>query len=555
MPEPRWIDTPATVRAEAPLEGGPRIIEGIAVPYGVAWESAGGFREMFAPGAFAADAERWNMRSDGARLPFLSDHIGRKFLGGVAQLIDTPEALLFRAELRDTPDAAEYIEQVEAGANGVSVEFAPIGKSQKSRDGTVRHGVARIAAIAGALTPAYDAARVAAREENVMPADQLELRANETPEPTPEPEPTPQPEPPSQHTELATQRRDLEAARVRQTAPQLRVTRPEAIYTPRSEHGFLNDAWRASQGDSQARERQDRHYALLIDTVDEILERAGDVLSSEIAGAYPSEYMPGLLVERILKGRPMASFYNRFPISDARPRIYPKVTTSTTVSVQSAEGVNPAASDFATTPVTITPLFYGGETSVARQVLDGADPAAEAMIIQDLTEAYSQTSETAVKTVVEAGSTDLGVTLTAATPHDGIVDMIVQHQASRFLPAERVFLSPTLYGNALKETDTAGRLLMPWAGPSNAAGEQGSGASGGSVLGVPVAMSWTSTDGVAGVGSVAIAGRASDFIIYESPIFRFTFDQGAGAPAAIRVGLWAYLAAGARRGSLKETAA
>jgi hypothetical protein len=384
-------------------------------------------------------------------------------------------------------------------------------------------------------------------------ADQLELR--ETPEPTPpEPEPTP-PTEPTQVADLATARRAAEASAVRSTAPQLRVTRPELVYSPRSEHGFLNDAWRASQGDPQARERQDRHYAFLTDTVDEILTRAGDVLSSELAGSYPSEYMPGLIVERILKGRPMAGFFDRFAISDARPRIYPKVTTSTTVAVQSAEGVNPAASDFATTATTITPLLYGGETAVSRQVLDGADPAAEAMIIEDLSEAYAQTSETAIKTVVEAGSTDLSVTLTAATPHAGVVDMIVQHQAQRFLPAEGVFLSPTLYANALKQADSAGRLLVPWLGPTNAAGQQGVGASGASVLGVPLALSWASTDGTAGVGAVAIAGRRSDFIIYESPIARFTFAEGAGAPASIRVGLWAYLAAGARRGSLKETAA
>jgi HK97 family phage prohead protease/HK97 family phage major capsid protein len=526
----------------------------MAVPYEVEWESVGGYREIFSRGAFAAEAERWNRRSDGARLPFLSDHVGRKFIGGVTQLIDTPEGLLFRAELRGTPEAAEYIEQVEAGANGVSVEWAPLGRSIKTRGGAVRHSAARVAAIAGALTPAYDSSRVVIREdETAMTADQLELRETPNPEPAPEPEPTP-PTEPAQLTELKAQRREAEASAVRSTSPALRVTRPEMIYTPRSEHGFLSDAYQAWRGDSQARERQDRHYAFLTDTVDELLTRAGDVLSSELGGAYPSEYMPGLITERILKGRPLASFFDRFPISDARPRIYPKVTTSTTVAVQSAEGVNPAASDFATTPTTITPLLYGGETAVARQVLDGADPAAEAMIIQDLSEAYAQTSETAVKTVVEAGSTDLSVTLTAATPHAGAVDMVVQHQVARFMPAEGLFLSPTLFANALKQADSAGRLLMPWLGPTNAAGQQGAAASGASVLGVPVNLSWASTDGTAGVGAVAIVGRRSDFIIYESPIARFTFDQGAGAPASIRVGLWAYLAAGARRGSLKETA-
>jgi hypothetical protein len=379
----------------------------------------------------------------------------------------------------------------------------------------------------------------------------MDTRETPEPEPIPEAEPTPQTEP--EVTSLRAARRDAEGEALRTVTP-VKVTRPELIYGPRSEHGFLSDAYAAWRGDTGAHERQERHYALLHETVLEVYGRAGDVLSSEIGGSYPSETMPGLITERILKARPMGSFYDRFAITDARPRIYPKVTTSTTVSVQSAEGVNPAASDFGTTATTITPLLYGGETSVSRQTLDGSNPEAETMILNDLMEAYAQTTETAIKTVVEAGSADLAVTLTAATPHAGVVDMIIQHQAQRFLPAQGVFLSPTLFANALKQADSAGRLLVPWQGGTNAAGEQGDAASGASILGVPLFLSWASTDGTAGVGGVAIAGKRSDFVIFESAIARFSFDQGAGAPASIRVGLWAYLATGARRGSLKETA-
>lgn len=539
MSKPTWTVTDAVVRAEETEAGAP-IIEGMAVPYGHVWDSPSGYRETFAPGAFRDDVARWMAREDGARLPFLADHdgSGRIFLGGVTELRDESDGVHFRAELMDIPEAHQYAARVRAGANGTSVEFVP-SKSGKTRDSVMVHRTARMAAISGALTPAYDAARVAARSEEPMDTKEI-------PE-TPEPEPT-APEPESPTTELRAERRDAESTALRAIRPTIAIQRPELIYGPRAEHGFLADAYAAWRGDPAAHERQERHYAFLQETVEAASSRAGDVLSSEIGAAYPSAYMPGLLTERILQGRPMAGFYDRFAITDARPRIFPKVTSSTTVSVQSAEGVNPAASDFATTAVTITPLLYGGETSVSRQVLDGSDPSAEQMIVNDLMEAYAQTSETAVKTVVEAGSADLSVTLTAATPHAGIVDMIIAHQTARFLPAQGVFAPPALYGTLLKQADSAGRLLVPWSGPQNAAGEQESAGAGASVLGVPIFLSWAST------AAVAIVGKRSDFVIYESSIARFSFDQGAGAPAAIRVGLWAYLATGARRGSLKETA-
>lgn len=549
MSTPRWSITDATViiRDERPTDG-PRVIEGIAVPYARTWESPDGYRESFDPGAFADDAARWMAREDGARLPMLSDHRdGRIFLGGITDLSDEPDGLHFRAELRDTPAADEYAAQVAAGANGVSVEWAPIGQPRKGRDGIVHIAKARIGAIAGALTPAYDAARVAARDEDLM-------STHETPEPTPptEPEPTPEPTPPDEPSQSLL-RRSAESAALRSAHP-VTISRPELIYSPRSEHGFLSDAWRASQGDPGARDRQERHAAFLADTVAELEMRAGDVLSSELGGSYPSEYLPGLITERVLKDRPMGGFYDRYAITDGRPRIYAKVTTSTTVAVQSAEGVNPAASDFATTAVTVTPLLYGGETKVSRQVLDGADPAAEAMILNDLMESYAQTSEAVIKTAVEAGSTDQGITLTAATPHGGIVDLINAHMGAVMAPAQAIFLSSSLYSNALKQADSSGRLLMPWLGPTNAAGQQDAGAAGASVLGIPAIFSWASTNGTAGVGAVAVTGRRSDFVIFESNVARFSFDQGAEAPAAIRVGLWAYLVVGARRGSLKETA-
>jgi HK97 family phage prohead protease len=550
MTDARWTVSPTTLRA-ADVEGtGRRAVEGIAVPYGEVWESPDGYRESFAPGAFADEAARWNDRADGARLPFLASHDRRELLGPVVRLEDRPEGLWFRAELRQTPAADEYLEGVDLGANGTSVEFAPVGRSSRTRDGVTLHRRARLGAIAGALTPAYDTARVAARSDTAMPN-------TETPQPEtsrepelelalePQPEPAPEPAGARRAAELAT----LDAM----SARPLTVTRAELIYGPRSEHGFIHDVVLTARGDSAARERQERHYAMLTDAARQLFDRAGEVLTSEVSGTIPTEFLPGLFVPRILKGRPMGSFFQRFAVTDARPRTFAKVTTSTTVAKQSTEGTNPAASDFGTTPESATPELYSGSTSVSRQVLDSADPAAEAMILEDLIEAYAQTTEAAIVAATEAAASG-SAALDASDPFDGLVSGIVAYQGARFQPAEAVFASPTVYANALKQKTTGGQLQIPWIGPSNAGGQQQDGAMGAAVLGVPLILSWASTDGTAGVGALTITARRTDMVVYESAIARFSYEQATG-PAAVKLGIWAYMAVADRRGAVKSGAA
>jgi hypothetical protein len=244
----------------------------------------------------------------------------------------------------------------------------------------------------------------------------------------------------------------------------------------------------------------------------------------------------------------MGGFYDRFPISDGNPKIYPKVTTSTAVTAQSAEGVNPAASDFATTPVTVTPVLYGTETIVSRQVLDGSNPAAEAMVIADMMEAYAQTSEGVIKTAVEAGSTASGVAITAATPYAGALANVIAYYAARFRAARAQFVPSALYATLLTQPDTAGRPLIPAIGPVNASGTAEDGGVGASLLGASEFLSYAST------ANVVVTGRQNDFVVFESPVARFSYDAVTG-PAGVRVGVWAYLAVGQRLGSIKVTAA
>lgn len=543
---------------------GSREIAGIAAPYGsVSNETelrpGSGIvvREALAPGSLAASVSKWMQRNDGAKMAFRPAH-GEKPIGVVTELADTPEGVTFRASIFDTPAGDEYLTQVRAGLNGVSIEFAPDDKSSKRmRDGTILHRSARLAAIAGSVAPAYDGARIATRDMEVLMADK------ETPAPEPEPTPVPEPEPGPDEAIKQSDRLAAERSTAARYAGSAVITRPDAIYRRDSKFNYMQDHWLREKGDAEAGDRVRRHQLYLAEVstaiereafnraLDPVLsERAGDVLSSEIPGAYPNDYLPGLLTPRIFKGRPMGDFYNRVPITDARPRIFPKVTTSTVVAVQSAEGAALSSTDLATTAVTTTPSMYGAYTDVSRQALDGGDPSVLAMVYQDLLEAYAQVSEAAIKTAVEAGSTASGVAITAATPYAGTLANVINYYAVRFRSATGAFIPSALFPVLAAQGDTTGRPFLPMIGAVNSDGRTLTDdlTLDLAVLTARAKLSYTSTV------NVCVFGRPNDFVIFESSIAQFTYDQVVG-PQAIRVGLWAYLGIGTRLGSLKVTAA
>lgn len=519
----------------------PRAVEGIAVPYGQVATATDIGAEAFAPEAFRASVDKWMSRADGARMAFRPAH-GERPIGTVTRLADTPDGVMFRAQLFSSPEADRYLAEASAGLNGVSIEFTPVGTSRRNREGVTVHRTASLHAIAGSVLPAYDGARISVRdmEEDGMSEVQPAER-DATPAIT---------DLPAAERE-AVELRD--AASIRPSS--ITITREAFVYGRNAQPladgnrpSFIVDAYNAQlRGDTAAMERQARHYALLTDIVTQA-ERASDVLASEIPGMYPTDFVPGLLTSRIMKRRPMADYFNRIAIADARPRTFAKVTTSSTVAT-AADGVALSGTDIATTAVTTTPAIYGGYTDVSRAAFDGGDPSTLSMVFQDLVEAYSQASEAAVKTAVEAGATASGVAITAATPFAGTLANIVNYYATRFKAAGAAFIPSALFSVLLAEGDTTGRPKMPLLNPMNTDGTASAGGASGQVLDATTFLSWSST------ANVCVFARPEDYVLFESPIARFTFEQAPGGPHAIRAGVWAYLGIGTRLGGLKVTAA
>jgi hypothetical protein len=505
-----------------------------------------GKREVFAPGCFARNADYWMNRDDGGKMPFRAKH-SEGDIGSVTMLRDTPEGLRFRVEIDDDEAGNAYARRVRAGRNGVSPEFDPDETKTSTKGQYVIHRDAVIYAIAGSVTPAYDGARLSLRDMEDTPV------ADESPTTQDVAEP-----PPTRTAELkAAERSQIEAIGGGAADPKvnfaLNMLRGEAVYgrdavdEQGNHRSFLRDLFLAHNGDSEAAQRQEKYERQKAD-ITSALMRAGDVLSSEIPGAYPNLYLPGVYTSRILKGRPMANFINSYPVDSGLPRIFAKATTAMTATVQASQTANPAASDFATTAVTATPLLYGASTLVARQVVDGASPAAEQMILQDAVEAYGQVTEAAAVTAVEAGATASGTSITAATPYAGTVGNVVKYYATRFKPAGGQFVPAALYAVLFAQLDGNSRPVLPAFGLVNSDGSIELGGAGGGILGAQTILSWGSTV------NVVVTLRPDDYVIFESPILNFRYEQATG-PAGFNVGVWAYFVAAARLGGLSVTAA
>ena len=528
----RTTDALTTLRADAET----LTVTGMAVPYGQVAENTDIGSEAFAPGAFRDSVAKWAGRTDGARMPFRPAH-RQPAIGAVTELRETPEGVVFTAQLRDTPAAHDYLDSVGMGLNGVSIEFMP-GKGSKSRNGMTLHRSATLQGIAGAYSPAYDGARISLRDmEDTEVTEATEPQAREATEPAvTDTEPK---------TREAQERATLDT--ISHSTSSIVITRSELVYGPGKGTSFLQDVLHASH-DSAAAERQSRHQAHLTE-ISRQMERAGDLLQSEIPGLLATEFLPGLLTPAVRLDTPMSSFYETYAISDPRPRTFAKVTTSTAVSTTAkVEGAAPTVTDLATTAVTVTPSVYAAQIDVSREVIDAADPTAEAMLMYDLTARFNETVEAKVATAVEAGSTASGTAITAATPYAGTMGNVNAYYAARYTPAAGQFYPAALYQVLLAQLDTTNRPLIPFIGAFNANGTVNEGGSGAYLNGARIMLSPKSTV------NVVVTAKPQDFVIYRSPMLTFRFSEVVG-PQSIRIAVFGYLGIGTRLGSLKVTAA
>lgn len=323
---------------------------------------------------------------------------------------------------------------------------------------------------------------------------------------------------------------DARNAKVAETATEVRTStttttdRDPGTYVRGGENSFFADLVSArSRGDRNAEDRLHVHNRAL-------------VTGTQGAGVVAPRWLTEEFETLARQGRRAASAVRNLPINSANALVLPKQTAGTDAEVvtQASEGAATSFDDaWASSTETVTPKLTAGGQIITRQMLDSSSPAVDMLIYQDLVGAYNAKVEAAVVTAMVASAGDI----TALGGLDeNILDGAIAVRSGRKLPADIVVMGVEAYGELLKLKDGSGRPLMPRSnhGPMNVVGVGGVEVDG-EIQGLGVVAS----DGVTG-GQVLVA-RASDVMLFESPVHQFSYEQPLG-PEQIKLGIWGYTA-------------
>ena len=299
---------------------------------------------------------------------------------------------------------------------------------------------------------------------------------------------------------IAEAQRDVYDTGVRRPAYDqvIRVGDP-AMYTEHAERtgqrSFLHDLFAAQVlNDSGAHQRLAQHGRAMEATMS---TRA--VTTSVVPSFIPPAYATELFAEYARAGRPLANLLTPLPLPETGMTVtVPKVTTPSTVGVQSTQATTVSTQDLADTSIPVPIKTVAGYVPVARQALERG-LMVEDLVFADLAGAYASQIDTLAITAALAQSDTNAVTYTDASPTVAefwpkLADAVGKIRSGRFSGPTAMVLHPSTWTWLQAELSAADNrpLFVPTASaPGNAMGTQsdtGYGGAVGQILGVPVVL-------------------------------------------------------------------
>jgi len=473
------FDADATlITAEAGDEKSPPRIAGIAVPWDTVATVSDGTQVEFSRGAFdTAPAKR-------AKL--IENHDMTQLRGVVTALSDTPDGLEFEATLADTRASRDAVALLKAGAyDSVSVGARPI-KFTTSPEGVMKVTEAALIELSLVAVPAFAGAvitKVAATAADPEPDES-------------EPENTEEGEPEVSDASEAT---PVEAAATIPTNPIIyaEARAPFVMPTP-AEYisAFLTGG--------------DKFHAMR----DGIQAAAPDVVNTDLPGILPVPIVQPVY-NNFIGNRPVVDAIGaRAMPGGGKVFIRPKVTTHTTIGVQSTENTTLDDGTFVVDDLQVTKATLGGYVTLSEQALDFTTPEVIGLLLDDMGRIYANQTDNVAADALVSGATNtnaFGNNATDPAQWAAFISTAAQDILSSSngnLPTH-LFVSPNMWGYLLGLTDTADRPLFPSLGPMNAYGDLAVTDISGMAFGLRVVV-----DRNFGTDTV-IVGDASGFEIYE----------------------------------------
>ncbi|HEV7649393.1 MAG TPA: phage portal protein [Actinophytocola sp.] len=567
------------VDAEFRVNAERRTVTGIAVPWNVVARSSGA-KWMFAP-----DSLHW---TNERRIKLDDNHRTGTEVGYAARLQNTRVGLDSSFKIARGDDGNRILSLAEDGVyDGLSVDinFASEGDGWTAHpnDDTVRlvHS-ATLRKVAITATPAFDDARVvsvAATREEVPPMDKCATCGKEhAPNVACSTGAAAASAPfdvaafTAGLTEAMTTavtaavqsiqvpQADPNAAPTRQIVPagRVEVTREAPVYTMSGTGpSFVRDAWRArTENDLEARERLSKYQKQTAD----FAQRANDALmfaadTGSAAAVIPPGYRPELYVTQLMQGRPLVDAVSRGSLTDATPFTLPKFTSSSGMTADHVEGVNPTDGTMVIDTITVTPGGISGLFELTREIVDSANPAIDAIAMQAMQESYSQQTEAKVYAELNGVNGQSGTITSGFVPSGaqvattsgqgdeliaGVRAALALYPFRRFAAPNRALLSQEGTSGFATAVGSDGRPLLPSIGAQNTAGLGNAVTQGWFVDGLPFQPAWSMTGNASGDADV-LAFNSNDVWAWESSLLTFRFEER-GGPARIDLALFGYFA-------------
>lgn len=325
-------------------------------------------------------------------------------------------------------------------------------------------------------------------------------------------------------------------------------------------HGFslVRDTWKSrTEGDHEATERL-RKFAR---QTEEASKKAMDALAfgattGNASAVIPPGYRPEMFVTQLMQGRPLVNSVSRGTLSDATPFNIPKYVSSSGMSAEHVEGVNPSDGTLNLGITTVSPTAISGKFTLTREIVDSANPAIDAIAVAAMQEAYSQQTEGIVYSeingvngvggVITSGFVPSGAQVSTSTGQgDELLAAVRAGNAlypfRRFGAANRAHISQEAASAYASAVDGANRPLLPYEAPQNVVGTSSPMQGGYRVDGLLHVPTWSMTGNAAGDADV-IEFNSQDVWAWESALLMFRFEERNG-PAFIDLALFGYFAA------------
>jgi len=432
-----------------------RMLQGLAVPWDVdAIASTGPVR--FLPGS---------LPTDGPPPKLIRDHDRTQPIGLVVERVDTPDGMMFSARISDTADGREAL---TLAADGV-LDAVSVGVELE--EWTVENGVTVVSSgrwMELSLVPwgAFPDARI----HDV--AAQAAEAADPEPDPAPEPvEPDPEPD-----------------------------TDPAVEENPMTENAAPSPLIAASRPPVRAEQ-------YLADVLAGRHVEAATMDTGDTPGMLPVP-ITGPLYDGLRADRPLISAVGvrALPNGAGKSFVIPKVTQRPTVGTQAAEHDVLSSQALIVDDINVSRITCGGYVDISEQDLDWTDPAALAIVLEQLGRAYARHTEDVACTTLEGGvgSTD---PITSWTDADEVLRAVYTASETIYTAsgdrATHLFLAVDRFTDLAMLQSTAGDFLFPPVGPASAFGSLAANAVTGDAARLTIVVSPMFTAGTFIVGNPA----------------------------------------------------